>query len=223
MKPRILSWLAVVVDLALTGFFWAKLPEVVPTHWNLRGEVDATGSKLQLLVVGPALLVGLMALLEVLRRIDPKNQALAADAPAAEAGTTDLVISVVMWFLVALHLALLLAVTGAPSLGPLLLAVAFAGFQLFLGNMLPRVRPNFFVGIRTPWTLASDTVWRRTHRVAGKLLVGGGVLSLATLALAPTMVAFPVTVGAMVVALLGPSAASYLFWRSEQRAGQAGR
>jgi uncharacterized membrane protein len=122
-----------------------------------------------------------------------------------------------------LHLSLLLAVTGSPSLGPVLLSVAFAGFQLFLGNVLPRVRPNFFVGIRTPWTLASDTVWRRTHRVAGKLLVGGGVLSLAAIALAPNLVAFPLTIASMVVALLGPSAASYVFWRNEQRAGQAGR
>jgi uncharacterized membrane protein len=223
MNSRIVSWLAVVADVIVTAVFWPRLPEQVPTHWNIRGEVDAMGGKGQLLIFGPVMLAGLVVLLEVLRRVDPKLKPLAPDAPPAEAGSREAVMAVVTWLLLVVHVSILLAATGAPLGGPTLMAVGFAGFQLFLGNLLPRVRPNFFVGIRTPWTISSDTVWRRTHRVAGKLLVAGGVGSLGFIVFAPALVAFPVTVGLLMVALLGPTAASYVYWRGEQRAATGGR
>jgi uncharacterized membrane protein len=214
--------MVVLADLLATATLWPRLPEQVPVHWNFAGEADRFGSKLELLAVGPGLLVGLWVLLEVLRRVDPKWRPLPADAPPAEAGSRELVVLVVVALLAVMHVSVMLEALGAAFGGPLLMGLGFAAFQILLGNALPRVRPDFFVGVRTPWTISSDVVWRRTHRLAGRLLFGSGCGSLALIAAAPIAIALPVTVGLMTAALLFSWAASYFFWRAQngQRTGE---
>lgn len=220
MNARLAALAALVVDLAVTAVLWPRLPEQVPVHWNLAGEADRLGSKWELLAFGPVLMVVLGVVLVVLRRVDPRaSTPLPPDAPPAEGGSREAVIAVVGWLLACVHVAAMLQAIGSPLGGPVLMGLGFAAFQVLLGNAMPRLRPNFYVGVRTAWTLSSDTVWRRTHRLAGKLLVGSGLASLLAVALAPSTVAFPFTVVAMLVALVAPVVASYVFWRGERRAG----
>lgn len=98
---------------------------------------------------------------------------------------------------------------NAPKIVLLMLAVLF----LCLGNSLPKIQSNFFMGIKTPWTLSNEDVWRRTHRLAGKLYVGCGIILLASTPLLP----LKVTAVLLVVLVLGSSIAvflaSYLWWR----------
>jgi uncharacterized membrane protein len=210
--------LAVVVDAVASAALWPRLPEVVPVHWGFDGQPDRFGSKLELVVAGPVVLVGLWVLLVVLRRVDPRAAApMPADAPPAEAGTRDAVVAVVMGLLALGHLGLLLQVSGATSAGPLLLGITACAFQLVAGNLLPRVRPNFFVGVRTPWTLSSDQVWRRTHRLAGRLLVASGLLSTLALAVLPAGWVVSVVVGLLLAASLIPVGASYFYWKGAPR------
>jgi uncharacterized membrane protein len=115
---------------------------------------------------------------------------------------------------------LLLVATGAGAIGPTLLGVVACAFQLLVGNWLPRVRPNFFVGIRTPWTISSDVVWRRTHRVAGRLLFASGLGSALALAVLPAGWSFPVVLLLATAALLAPVGLSYLYWRGERGAAR---
>ncbi len=219
MSARLAMALAVVVDAVGTALLWPRLPAQVPVHWGLSGEADRLGSRLELALVGPLLLLGLAALGWLVRRLDPKASApLPEDAPPAELGTLELVLALVVGLLAAGHLGLLLMASGAAAGGPVLGGVACA-FQLLLGNFLPRVRPNFFVGVRTPWTLASDGVWRRTHRLAGRLLFGSGLGSALVLAVAPADWRAPVVLVLLTLALLVPAAASFAFWRAE-RPGQ---
>jgi hypothetical protein len=86
---------------------------------------------------------------------------------------------------------------------------------VFLGNYLTRVEPNWFVGIRTPWTLSSDTVWRKTHRTSGGLLVIGGLL-LVAVAFLPRSAFLPLLVAAIVIAVVIPIVQSYILWKREQ-------
>jgi uncharacterized membrane protein len=216
MTSRLAVVVAFLTDLVATAVLWPRLPEQVPLHWNFTGEADRYGSKWELLALGPGLVLALWVLLEVLRRVDPKLKALPSDAPPAEAGSREFVIAVVIALLAVVHVSAMLQALGASFGGPLVLALGFGGFQLFLGNALPRVRPNFFVGLRTPWTLSSDSVWRRTHRLAGRLVFASGFVSIAFIAAAPISLAFPVTIVLMMAALLPPCAASYFFWRAER-------
>lgn len=218
MNSKLVAALALVADLIATAVMWPRLPEQVPVHWNFAGEADRYGSRWELMVFGPGLMLLTWVLLVVLKRVDPKaSRPLPPDAPPAEAGTREGVIAVVLWLLAVVHVSAMLQAVGSPLGGPLLMALAFTAFQLVLGNVMPRLRPNFYVGVRTSWTLSSDTVWRRTHRLAGKLLFVSGALSLVALAVTPANVAFSIAVGGMLVAMLLPVAVSYVYWREEQR------
>jgi uncharacterized membrane protein len=86
-----------------------------------------------------------------------------------------------------------------------------------IGNLLPRARSNWFFGIRTPWTLSSDRVWERTHRVSGYLMIGCGIL-IALTALAINWMG-AIIVGVSIALVIGTYGYSYLAWRSERRRG----
>lgn len=88
---------------------------------------------------------------------------------------------------------------------------------IVIGNVLPRVRPNWMMGIRTPWTLSSDRVWERTHRV-GYLMTGLGVLLVLAAALAPAAATLILIVVGVVIVSFGTIIYSYLAWREEKRA-----
>ena len=86
---------------------------------------------------------------------------------------------------------------------------------IVLGNVLPRARPNWFVGIRTPWTLSSDRVWERTHRLGGRVLVVGGIV-VALAGLLSSRLAFWTLMATVATLSVGAMAYSYLLWRSER-------
>jgi uncharacterized membrane protein len=93
------------------------------------------------------------------------------------------------------------------------LGLLLAAFLVVGGNYIGRVRPNWFVGIRTPWTLSDDDIWRRTHRLGGRLMVGCGALLVpASLALPIAQVLFAL-LALVTAALLPPAIYSYLLWR----------
>jgi uncharacterized membrane protein len=94
-------------------------------------------------------------------------------------------------------------------------APAIVGLQfVILGNALPRARPNWWFGIRTPWTLSNDRVWARTHRVAGYLLAGAGILLLVAAAL-PRAWTFALGVAAVIAAGFSSLVYSYFAWKQE--------
>ena len=93
--------------------------------------------------------------------------------------------------------------------------LGFGLLFIFLGNYITRVEPNWFVGIRTPWTLSSDTVWRKTHRTGGWLMVLGGLV-IAACAFLPQGAFLPLFIPAIVVIAVVPIVQSYVLWKREQ-------
>jgi uncharacterized membrane protein len=202
-------------DLIATVVLYARLPLTVPVHWGLRG-ADGFGPRWAMVALGPGLLVVFWLLLLWLTRIDPlASKPLEPDAPEAEQGSFGTLMTGLVGLSAIAHIALMMQLTGFAHLDPRLGMLFGPALLILLGNFLPRVRPNYFAGVRTPWTLASASVWRRTNRLAGKLLFYGGLFSgLLMLASNPAG-----TVALVVSGLLGsvvPIAASYIWWRNEQ-------
>lgn len=206
-------WFGLVVTaLAAAVSVWAypRLPETVATHWNLQGTPDGYSSRLWAVAMMPLLTLGLTGLFNVLPKVDPRRENYAkfldsywliANAVLVFTGVAD-----------ALILANGLGYTvQVDRLLPLGIRLLFA----FLGNYLTRVEPNWFVGIRTPWTLSSDAVWRKTHRTAGWLFVVGGLV-IAAGAFAPRGVFLPLFVATIVVVAGIPVVQSYVLWKREQ-------
>ncbi|HEV2472105.1 MAG TPA: SdpI family protein [Chthonomonadales bacterium] len=198
--------LAAAAELIALSCF-PSLPPRIPVHWNLRGEPDGWADKIWALVIGPAGVLSITALTWLLPRIAPKGF-----EPTAFRSTFNYVMFLVMLLLLYTHVIMLqAALRPHVNWGRYLVGGMFLFFAL-MGNVMGKVKRNFWMGVRTPWTLASEENWNRTHRFAGQLWLYAGLLGgAAILAGAPIQ---PVFVCVM-IALLYPVLYSYiLFARS---------
>lgn len=205
--------IAMLATMLLAGAVaLGHLPARVPTHFALNGRADGWSSPVQAAFLPVLLALALWAVFLVLPLIDPRRRSYGQFAPVYRVVRTLVVASVLVSDGVTL-----LGALGVPIDRRIAEAFVLTGVLVVLGNLLPRVRPTWFVGIRTPWTLSNDEVWRRTHRLAGRLLVLFGLLPLLAALLDRT--AIPVAIGVAVLVPVGFSAA-YSWWLFE-RVGRA--
>lgn len=218
MKLRDVSrfQLAVVALMFAAGAFaYPYLPARIPTHWNVSGEIDnwATTNPVSVFLI-PVIALGLVGLAVFLPNIDPLKRNYEKFM-----STYYYVIDLIIAFFAFLYgLTLYAAFDNAVSIGtavPLGIGLMLAA----LGNRLGKVKKNFFLGIKTPWTLASETVWNRTHRIAAKLFFVGGIVAALT-AFLPA----PYNFAAFITVVIGISVAatlvSYVIYHSLEKRGQ---
>jgi len=183
-----------------------ELPSRVVVHWGPGGAADGYGPPLFAALFLPAVAAGLLALFAVLPRVDPLGENVAAFRAAY-----DWLVVATVGFLVLLHLAVLAVNLGYDVAITDVAAVGFAALFWVLGGVLARAERNWFVGIRTPWTLSSDEVWDRTHALGGWLFRATGVLALGALLVPEYAVVF--FVGPVLVVAVGTGAYSYWLYR----------
>jgi uncharacterized membrane protein len=161
----------VAIAFAMTALAYPQLPAVIPTHWNAQGVADGFMPKGMGAWLLPGVIAGTLALFLVLPRISPRGFEMSGFEGALSAMRRS-----ILMFLTFIHGVALLIGLGRDIN---MTTAAFSGTGLLLailGNYFSKVRKNFFVGIRTPWTLANDEVWERTHRFGGRVFVVGGLL-----------------------------------------------
>jgi len=204
--------LVVLLALAASAAAYGRLPERMPTHWNAAGEVDGHGSRLMGAFLLPGLMLLMAALVPLLPRIDPRGASYEEFRP-----TYHLVMNAVVTLLLVVHLVVLASALGHDVPATRIILVGVGLLLVLIGALLPRMRPNWMIGIRTPWTLSSERVWQRTHRVGGMLMLAAGVVTTLAAALPDTRRAVPVMIGSAMVAAFGAVVYSYVAWRQEQR------
>jgi uncharacterized membrane protein len=192
---------SIVIGLVMA----ARMPEVVPTHWNAQGQPDAFGSKWVNVWMGPGLMAFSMVLTIAIPWLSPKGYRVETFGP-----TYAYAMSLVGGLFFLIHMAILMASGGTKfDLTQWLMVILFLFFAL-LGNVTGRIKQNFYMGIRTPWTLANERVWTETHRSAGLLWTVGGIVgALVTIAGLPFWWSF----GAFMVMSCWPVVQSYLIYR----------
>ncbi|MHB1319708.1 MAG: SdpI family protein [Anaerolineae bacterium] len=208
----IVSAIAILVMLAVSSYAWFRLPDGVPvcTHWNAAGVCDGWGSKATGLFLMPAVVAGVAGLFAVIPRIDPRAANIAKSRTAYTAvWVTMLLFFVVLHGIVTLNLLGYKADIGAVM--PVLTGVMFVA----IGSVMGRVKSNYFFGIRTPWTLASELSWEKTHRLGGSLFIVEGVLIGLGSLLFPGEVWVYLLLGSIVVMLVTVTVYSYVVWRSD--------
>jgi uncharacterized membrane protein len=202
--------LIVAVAVIASAVVYPNLPVTVPTHWDMLGRPNGWGSRVWGAWVLPIVMLLLWGLMRVLPRIDPRGANYAKFGGAFEA----IVISILLYML-GLHLIILRASLGYPVAMQRVLPIGVGILLVLIGNLLPRARPNWFIGIRTPWTLSSDRVWEKTHRVGGRAFVAGGLAILTAALVAPQWAHYGLD-AVVVVCSLGAVLYSYIAWRREQ-------
>jgi len=203
----------VVAALAAVVSVWAypRLPETVATHWNLRGVPDGYSSRFWALAMMPLVMFAMTGVFAVLPKMDPRRENYAKFFDSYW-----LIANAILVFMGVAHVLILANGMGYTVQVDRLLPLGVGLLFAFLGNYLTRIEPNWFIGIRTPWTLSSDTVWRKTHRTGGWLFVIGGIV-IAAGAFAPRGALLPLFVATLIVVAGIPVVQSYVLWKREQR------
>ena len=214
LSSQLLCALLIALAVGYALWLYPHLPERVPTHWNAAGKVDGWGPRGTAAFMTPAMMAGFWLLLLVLPLISPRRFRVEGFRD-----TWNLVIMLVMAMFAFVHVVMLqAALHPTVDLGRLLIA-GLCLFLAALGVLMPRVGPNFWMGIRTPWTLASGTVWTATHRVAAWTMGVGGVLgALTALAGVPPLFAFTLAI----VSAIYPAFYSLWLYKWLEREGKLG-
>ncbi len=203
----------VLTALGLVSFvglmcFWGQLPEEIPIHWNNAGEIDGYGGKGMLVFLG-LLPVGLAAMMWVVPKIDPKRKNY-----QKHQGLYFFLMAAMTLLTIVLGWMTLFAALGVAVPVERVVPGFIGATIMVLGNYMARIRPNYTFGIKTPWTLASETVWRKTHRMSGFWFTAGGFLML----LAAVFGSFIwLAVGVLLGGILFSYAYSWRLWRKEER------
>ncbi len=208
-RTELPQWAMIMGMFVLAAITWSRAPAQIPVHWGLSGQVDRYGGKVEGLLVPPLMALGIYLLLLVAPRIDPGRKSYSLFA--ASYTTIRLVI---VTFLAGLYGVTHLALRGYPVDVSTLVPLGVGGLFVVLGNLMGKLRPNWFVGIRTPWTLSSKEAWVKTHRLGGWLFIVTG-LGLMGSSLAHAPWASAACIGLLLVAIVGVYAYSYWVWRND--------
>lgn len=194
------------VALVVTAALYPSLPDPMPSHWNAAGEVDGYMPKFWGAFMMPLLMLGMWLLFLALPAISPKGFRMTRFI-----GVYATIINTLLAFELMLTGVILAAAMGYPVAMERIVPAGIGVLFIVMGNYLGKTTRNFFLGIRTPWTLASDEVWRRTHRLGGWLFVIVGIVMLASGAF--NMVSVPLFLGVVLAGVLVPVVYSYLIYR----------
>jgi len=198
---------------AYLAFIYDSLPAIVPLHYGMGGKVDRYGDKSELmLVMGIMLFAGALVylLMKFLPAIDPKKQVKIGEATFQKIGMG------MVLFLSALSIGILYATAHRGiTVEKIILPVSGLLFA-FLGNVMHSIKPNYFAGVRTPWTLQDEDTWRVTHRLTSKLWFTGGIAVTVTSLLLPSLPATIVFMCSLAALTLIPIVYSYIYFKNHQ-------
>ena len=208
---RLMIWGLAIVPLLIIGIFNNSLPDQIPIHWSLDGSVQY-GSHFTLWI-NASMGILFAILFPILRKIDPRSKNYDKFGKYYD----EFQIFLMLFFIA------ITSVIVSESLNPgrinvemvivLLVGVLFA----IIGNMMPKFKNNFFIGIRTPWTLANAEVWNRTHRLAGIMWFFGGLVIIAAAILLSSGALFTVVAGVTLTISIVPIFMSYFWFREIEK------
>ena len=198
MLTSVVCLLPILVGLLL----WEKLPQQVPCHWNVQGEVDQWASKPVAVFLMPLMMLAIQWLCAWATQADPKKQ-----------GISDKMFQLVLWIVPVLDVVLCsvmyLSALGQEIRMEVLMPVIMGLLFVIIGNYLPKCKQSYTLGIKLPWTLNSEENWNKTHRLAGWLWTVCGIV----MTLAGFLGGFWILMVIMAVMVLLPAVYSYLLYR----------
>lgn len=217
-KPPFISWRSELLSVIILGLISVAsaylsnvLPDVVVTHWDFFGKPNGYSSRTFVVLFFPILALGLYLLMLSIWTLDPKRERYQEFKVAYHSvKTLFLVFIAVIYALVAL------SALGYEVNMSISMSIIVGLFFIGIGFYLPQVKQNWMFGVRTPWTLGSEPVWDKTHRLAGKTFIIGGVMLLGGSFFPGGGLAVFLIVG-IIFAILVPVIYSYTLFSRERR------
>ncbi len=172
IKKESFNLLMVALPFIYLGYLYGGLPAEVPVHFNVDGEADRMGSKSTLWMVPFLLPLLTYLILSVVPALDPKKKI------EKMGGKYQSFKTMLVAFMSVLALYIIYSAANPESTRISVVVILIGLLFMGLGNFFKTIQPNYFVGIRTPWTLENESVWKQTHQFAGMLLMGGGLMMI---------------------------------------------
>jgi uncharacterized membrane protein len=207
---KLSAGISILVTIGISIWAYPHLPLQVPSHWNAAGEIDGYSSAFSGAFLFPLITLGVWLFLLLIPLIDPRKE------NYQKMGKVYWLFSfIVVLFLCILHLGILMTALGILKTGlvPFLSYAGVGVLFIVIGLCMGKIRHNYFFGIRTPWTLASEEVWNKTHNTVGPWWIIGGVVFL-FLGFLPEYLMLPLLLLIVMVLALGSAGYSYLVYRS---------
>lgn len=204
----VLVAIAIIAGVAL----WNQLPAQMASHWNANDQVDGTMPKFWGVFMMPLITLGIMVLFLVIPNIDPLKANIAQFRDSF-----NVFIVLIIAFMLYIHGLTLAWSLGYTSFKMSTAMLPFMGVLFIaIGSMLRKAKRNFFIGIRTPWTLSSDTVWDKTHQLGATLFMASGALAIIG-GFFGGMIAFWLLFAPLMGSTIGLIVYSYLLYRRETK------
>ena len=211
VKTEIIPVLLLIIIAVASIYFYNHFPDKVPTHWNFAGQADGHSSRAVGAFALPGMLIGFYLMFLTLPLLDPKKERYQQFKKVYH-----VIKGLIIIFMATIYTAASLTVLGYNVPINKIVPFLVGGLFILLGNYFGKIKPNWFLGIRTPWTLSSEEVWNQTHRLGGKAFVLGGV-SIMFIPLFPAFL-FPwLLLGVVFSISLGPIVYSYILYKREEK------
>lgn len=208
MKKYLLQIAIITISVLLSIFFYQYLPDSMASHWNAQGVVDGYSSRLFNVLMFPILQIILFVLLIFIPKLDPKKKNIEKFEKEF-----FLFISVFLLFIVLLQLQVFIWNIGIQISMAIIMPILMGILFIFVGQLLKNAKQNYTIGIRTPWTLASEKVWEKTHRIGTQLFTLTGIISIVS-ALFP-LYSFYILINMILFSIVVLFTYSYLEYKKE--------
>jgi uncharacterized membrane protein len=193
----------VLVPFVYLAVIWNNLPEKVPVHWNYNGQIDRWGEKYTLIIIVFLFTIFLYVLMLIIPKIDPKKRL------EVMGGKFYQLKFILLLFFSGLALIIVNISKNESLSNPGLINTLIGFLFIVLGNYFKVIQPNYFIGIRTPWTLENKEVWKSTHAFSGKLwMLGVVIIVLSGLLLSNKLLKYSL-ISVMVIIVIVPILFSY--------------
>ncbi|OES45103.1 SdpI family protein [Domibacillus iocasae] len=207
MKEYRYFWIIISLAFFISFFALPYLPDQIATHWGPSGEVDDYSSKWFGAFFGPFMLLFVGILLITSPKIDPRRQNYRKFK-----GSYHIIMNASITLLFIVHLLTLANGLGYTVKMDLAVSLLIGLLFVVIGNYMPRIRPSYMFGLRTPWTLADEHVWMKTHRIGGFAFILGGIALMAS-AFSPENMRIPVFLIIVILIVFIPFIYSYVLFK----------
>lgn len=199
-----------ILSVVVGYYFYPQLPTTIPVHWNMAGEVDRYATKEEGLMIMPIVSLIMILLFFWFPKADPNRENVKFNQPYYEKTV----------FAITLFLFVIYCATIAVPLGynvdiGKFVTIGIGVLFIFLGNQLQTIKPNWFFGIRTPWTISNDAIWQKTHRIGARLFNAFGIVLILFGFIMP-VVAIPILLAFAIALAVWSIIYPYLEWKKNK-------
>jgi uncharacterized membrane protein len=200
----------VLLPFLYLAYVWNQLPTEVPLHWNIKGEVDRYGDKSELILIPILTSVLIYVIFLVVPYIDPKKQ---IQKMGKKYHTLKLIATT---FMSVLALFIIYMAKNQSVANPNYIFLLMGVLFIIFGNYFKTIKANYFIGIRTPWTLESEIVWKETHKMGGKIWFTGGLLIILSCLIFEKEINAVIFLIITAIMVLVPVVYSYLLFKKQK-------